>query len=148
MTSDFICSIFVYSQVRVGNETIKSNLQAYRYQFEENAMDNGFVDKRNKCFCRDGKWECDEFRIFFLRRQSPEIAKNHTSAQSEWMVSFNQSAASPQRRAVQLNYYFAFDILSFRWLSVECVVMRSYRIESAIFRKPVSGCITCSAHFY
>lgn len=50
------CVLFsFYSQVRVGNETIKSNLQAYRYHFEDNAMDNGFVDERNKCFCRNGK---------------------------------------------------------------------------------------------
>lgn len=43
------------SQVRVGNETIKSNLKAYKYFFEPNAMDNGLVDERNKCFCRNGK---------------------------------------------------------------------------------------------
>lgn len=27
-------------------------LTAYRYEFEKNAMDNGVVDERNKCFCR------------------------------------------------------------------------------------------------
>lgn len=47
-----VCIIFL--QIRIGNSTIKSDLEAYKYQFEANAMDNGFVDERNKCFCREG----------------------------------------------------------------------------------------------
>lgn len=42
--------------MRVGNATIKSDLEAYKYQFEANAMDNGYVDERNKCFCLEGKY--------------------------------------------------------------------------------------------
>lgn len=41
--------------VRVENETTVRGLSANKYMFEENAMDNGYFDERNKCFCRDGK---------------------------------------------------------------------------------------------
>ena len=30
-------------------------LEATKFMFEENALDNGEVDERNKCYCRDGK---------------------------------------------------------------------------------------------
>lgn len=81
----FFC--FRYSQVRVGNETIKSNLQAYRYHFEDNAMDNGFVDKRNKCFCRDGKLN--------VERMKETVQKAHTSPHFEWIPQSNSQPASP-----------------------------------------------------
>lgn len=56
------CLIIFFSlQTRVDNVTYtKSELDAFKYQFEDNAMDNGAVDKRNKCFCRDRKF-CFEF---------------------------------------------------------------------------------------
>lgn len=44
-----------FLQIRTGNTTVKSDLTAYKYRFEDNAMDNGFIDERNKCFCREGK---------------------------------------------------------------------------------------------
>ncbi|XP_037041969.1 scavenger receptor class B member 1 isoform X2 [Bradysia coprophila] len=39
---------------RVGEEKTIGSLTAFKYMFEENAMDNGHFDERNKCFCRDG----------------------------------------------------------------------------------------------
>lgn len=47
---------FFLLKIQVGNATIKSDLEAYKYHFEENAMDNGEKDERNKCFCREGKF--------------------------------------------------------------------------------------------
>lgn len=52
----FFLQIKIPIQVRVDNATIKSDLEAYKYKFEANAMDNGFVDERNKCFCREGMY--------------------------------------------------------------------------------------------
>lgn len=42
-------------QIRVGNDTIMNGLEASKYVFEENSMDNGEVNEKNKCFCRHGK---------------------------------------------------------------------------------------------
>lgn len=56
VTDIFFLSLFsIILQVRVGNETVVSGLSAYKYMFEDHAMDNGLVDERNKCFCRNGK---------------------------------------------------------------------------------------------
>ena len=30
------------------------DLTAYKYTFEDNALDNGHFDERNKCFCKKG----------------------------------------------------------------------------------------------
>lgn len=40
-------------QIRV-NDTTRQNLEGYRYTFAPNAMDNGYFDPENKCFCRNG----------------------------------------------------------------------------------------------
>lgn len=40
--------------VRIGDETTVGSLSAYKYMFEENSMDNGVYDERNKCFCKKG----------------------------------------------------------------------------------------------
>ncbi|XP_055386645.1 scavenger receptor class B member 1 [Condylostylus longicornis] len=40
--------------VRDPNEIEVNGFRAYKYSFEENAMDNGEVDERNKCFCKKG----------------------------------------------------------------------------------------------
>lgn len=64
--------IDAFLQVRTGNTTIKSDLEAFKYQFEPNAMDNGFVDERNKCFCREGNffssidWVITQFCSIFV----------------------------------------------------------------------------------
>lgn len=59
--------------MRVGNATIKSDLEAYKYQFEANAMDNGYVDERNKCFCREGKYISN----FFYRHSTMKNVFTH-----------------------------------------------------------------------
>ncbi|XP_058820859.1 lysosome membrane protein 2 isoform X4 [Topomyia yanbarensis] len=41
--------------VQDGNDFEVSGLQATKFVFEENALDNGEVDTRNKCFCRKGQ---------------------------------------------------------------------------------------------
>ncbi|CAH1403132.1 unnamed protein product [Nezara viridula] len=38
--------------VRVGEEVV-SGMHAYRYNFKKNALDNGEVDPKNKCFCKN-----------------------------------------------------------------------------------------------
>ncbi|KAJ6648620.1 Scavenger receptor class B member 1 [Pseudolycoriella hygida] len=40
--------------VRTGEEKTIGSLTAFKYMFQDNAMDNGHFDERNKCFCRDG----------------------------------------------------------------------------------------------
>ncbi|KAK6644987.1 hypothetical protein RUM43_001263 [Polyplax serrata] len=41
--------------VRKGNETSRNGLKGYQYHFQENALDNGAFNEKNKCFCRNGK---------------------------------------------------------------------------------------------
>lgn len=45
---------FFSLQIRVGNESVYNGIAASRYEFEENALDNGEVNENNKCFCRHG----------------------------------------------------------------------------------------------
>ncbi|CAD7085799.1 unnamed protein product [Hermetia illucens] len=40
--------------IPTGEEQVVSGLQAYRFVFEENALDNGYYNEKNKCFCRKG----------------------------------------------------------------------------------------------
>ncbi|XP_065094456.1 scavenger receptor class B member 1-like [Ochlerotatus camptorhynchus] len=42
-------------QVQVGSDYEVDGIQATRFVFEENALDNGHLDVRNKCFCRKGE---------------------------------------------------------------------------------------------
>lgn len=37
-----------------------SGLQSNKYIFEENALDNGHVVEKNKCYCRKGESESSE----------------------------------------------------------------------------------------
>lgn len=47
--------------VRADNEVItKNSLSGYRYVFENNTLDNGRINEKNKCYCRKGKW-CLQF---------------------------------------------------------------------------------------
>ncbi|XP_037731854.1 scavenger receptor class B member 1 [Drosophila subpulchrella] len=39
---------------RVGEEKTYGSLKGYSYVFEDNAFDNGVINKANKCFCRRG----------------------------------------------------------------------------------------------
>lgn len=41
--------------VQVGSDYEVDGIQATRFVFEENALDNGHLDVRNKCFCRKGQ---------------------------------------------------------------------------------------------
>lgn len=42
-------------KVPVANsDTVISGLSATKYVFEKDSLDNGFYDKRNKCYCREG----------------------------------------------------------------------------------------------
>lgn len=36
------------------NDTVRQDLEGYTYTFTPNAMDNGYFDPENKCFCRNG----------------------------------------------------------------------------------------------
>lgn len=50
--------IFFSFQLRADNERYKvGSLSGYKFIFEENAMDNGRINPKNKCFCRHGKFE-------------------------------------------------------------------------------------------
>lgn len=40
--------------VRRSDETRFGSMTGYTYVFENNSMDNGIVDEKNKCFCRKG----------------------------------------------------------------------------------------------
>ncbi|XP_055853022.1 scavenger receptor class B member 1 isoform X2 [Episyrphus balteatus] len=40
--------------IRTGDEVIRRNLAGYKYVFEDNAMDNGEIEEKNKCYCRQG----------------------------------------------------------------------------------------------
>lgn len=44
------------TQVRVGEPETISSLEAYRFMFEENALDNGYYNDRNKCYCKTGEF--------------------------------------------------------------------------------------------
>lgn len=46
---------FIFQQVRVGEDTVVNGLAATRYEFEQNALDNGEINEKNKCFCRQGE---------------------------------------------------------------------------------------------
>lgn len=42
--------------VRANNQTeTVHGLDAFKYRFEDDALDNGMTDERNKCFCREGQ---------------------------------------------------------------------------------------------
>ncbi|XP_055712746.1 scavenger receptor class B member 1 isoform X2 [Phlebotomus papatasi] len=45
----------VKRMVQQGGPTEVSGLTAQKFVFEENALDNGAVEEKNKCFCRQGK---------------------------------------------------------------------------------------------
>lgn len=47
--------IFINFQKRVGEETTSQGLAGVKYMFEDNALDNGAKDERNKCYCREGE---------------------------------------------------------------------------------------------
>lgn len=38
-----------------GEMKVADGLEAYRFTFPENSLDNGKVIPENKCFCRNGK---------------------------------------------------------------------------------------------
>jgi hypothetical protein len=42
-------------QTFTGEVKVIEGLEAYRFSFLENALDNGKVIPENKCFCRNGK---------------------------------------------------------------------------------------------
>lgn len=49
----FFTNKYLFLKKRVGEKTIKG-IHTYEYTFLENELDNGAVNKENKCFCRKG----------------------------------------------------------------------------------------------
>lgn len=129
----FNCSFIFYNkfQVRVSNETQVSGLSAFKYMFEDHAMDNGLVDERNKCFCRNGEWTIDWLTVNLNKKKKNKRIKKKKKKTFEvhhyyWFESHRMAIA---REAIHTNSaHFSYNKDCQAYNSVLFLRVQSYNL--------------------